>query len=340
MIRLQQAFWRTDADDSRILDQLTAAIAGGDLPSAVWDAHSKPVDERNKTPLPLFDPRWLDSGTGAMRVENPYYIERDLDRKAKQAVTRAGETILIRGSRQSGKSSALARICRHAKANGQQTLVVDFQGVDRSRLQDLDSVLRYLADLIFLKLKTPEGPDRYWKSALGPSDQFTEFLESEVLGHTKSPFVFALDEVDRIFGYPAYASEFFGFLRSWHNKRAFDETWNNLNLVLVYSTESSLLITDQNQSPFNVGELLESADFTTEQVIELNQRHGSPLHEGEIELLMSVVSGHPISFEKRSLSSSRISEPSLGCALARRMTTVLSATISSAIWYGSPGMRS
>jgi hypothetical protein len=291
--QLQYALWRTNADDLSILDQLAAAIEGRDLPAHAVDLRREPIDERNATPLPAFDVRWLDSGTGAMRVANPFYIERDLDRKAKEAVTRMGETILIRGSRQSGKSSALARICQHARENAQKTLFVDFQGVDKSKLQDLNSLLRYLADLISLKLKTPEGPDGYWKSALGPADQFSGFFETEVLQHMKAPFVFALDEVDRIFGYPGYASEFFGLLRSWHNKRAFDETWSNLNLVLAYSTESSLLIQDQNQSPFNVGEPLESSDFTSDQVIELNQRHGSPLSRAEIDLLMSVVSGHP-----------------------------------------------
>jgi hypothetical protein len=226
-------------------------------------------------------------------VANPLYIERDLDGRARVAVLRNGETILIRGSRQSGKSSALARICRYAKENGRQVLFVDFQGVDRSKLENLDALLRYLADLIYVKLKTSEGPGQYWNSALGPTDKFSSFVETELLQHAAKPCVLALDEVDRIFGYPQYSSEFFGLLRSWHNKRAFEEVWTNLNLVLVYSTESSMLIPDQNQSPFNVGESLESADFTLEQVSDLNARHGSPLKAAEVGALMDVVSGHP-----------------------------------------------
>ena len=166
--------------------------------------------------------------------------------------------------------------------------------MDRSKLQNLDTLLRYLADVISLKLKTSESPDRYWATALGPTDKLSEFLESEVLAQAAAPFVLALDEVDRVFDHPEYYVEFFGLMRSWHNKRAFEEAWNNLNLVLAYSTESSLMIPDQNQSPFNVGEPLESIDFTKAQVTELNHRHGSPLAAAaEIEELMTLLSGHP-----------------------------------------------
>jgi hypothetical protein len=293
--RLQQAFWRTDADDSHILDLLVAAMGGSDLPSNA--PHPVLDDPQKSAPLPAFDPRWLDaldSGDGAMRTASPFYIERDLDQKAKRAVTKMGETILIRGSRQSGKSSALARICQHARNNGQQILFVDFQAIDKSKLQDTDTLFRYLAELIYAKLRTAEGPARYWGMALGPTDKLSEFMENEVLQHAAKPFVLALDEVDRIFAHPEYFNQFFGLLRSWHNRRAFDDSWTKLNLVLAYSTESSLLIQDQNQSPFNVGEAFESVDFTREQVMELNHRHGSPLRSpAEIDAFMRVVSGHP-----------------------------------------------
>jgi hypothetical protein len=114
--RLQQAHWQSAADDSTILDQLIAAIEGGDLPSKPRVPENRSVAATD--PLPAFDPRWLESldgGAGAVTLANPFYIERDLDLKAKKAITKAGQTILIRGSRQSGKTSALARICQREK---------------------------------------------------------------------------------------------------------------------------------------------------------------------------------------------------------------------------------
>jgi hypothetical protein len=69
--------------------------------------------------------------------------------------------------------------------------------------------------------------------------------------------------------------------------------WDKLTLLLAYSMESNLLITDPNQSPFNVGEKFESEDFTQDQVLQLNSKHGSPLAPGDIGKLMQIVSGHP-----------------------------------------------
>ena len=79
---------------------------------------------------------------------------------------------------------------------------------------------------------------------------------------------------------PGFRSDFFGMLRSWHNKRAMSKLWRRFSQVLVISTEPYELIEDLNQSPFNVGQTLRLQDFTLAQVAELNGRHGSPFGVG------------------------------------------------------------
>jgi hypothetical protein len=74
-------------------------------------------------------------------------------------------------------------------------------------------------------------------------------------------------------------------LRSWHNRRAQGGDWTRLNLALVTSTEPYQFIADLNQSPFNVGMVIELSDFSPDQVTELNGRHGEPLQEKEMEKL-------------------------------------------------------
>ena len=64
-------------------------------------------------------------------------------------------------------------------------------------------------------------------------------------------------------------------------------------VVLVTSTEPYRLIENLNQSPFNVGETIELADFTLEQSAELNRRHGAPLTLDEQLQLTDLLSGHP-----------------------------------------------
>ena len=82
-------------------------------------------------------------------------------------------------------------------------------------------------------------------------------------------------------------------LRSWHNSRATMPIWKKLDLALVTSTEPYELIPDLTQSPFNVGEVIEIEDFTSEQVSELNRRHGLSLNPSEEKQLMVLLGGHP-----------------------------------------------
>jgi hypothetical protein len=91
---------------------------------------------------------------------------------------------------------------------------------------------------------------------------------------------FAIDEADRLLSTPFY-SDFFALIRSWYNASAYDDLWQKLTIVLVISTEPFLLISDLNQSPFNVGLKVYLNDFDETQVWDLNQRHGTPVHERE-----------------------------------------------------------
>jgi hypothetical protein len=90
-----------------------------------------------------------------------------------------------------------------------------------------------------------------------------------------------------------FHSDFFALIRSWFNSAAYDVLWQKLSIVLVISTEPYLLITDMDQSPFNVGLKLYLDDFDREQVQELNRRHGSPVQEDELDELMEWLAGHP-----------------------------------------------
>jgi hypothetical protein len=82
-------------------------------------------------------------------------------------------------------------------------------------------------------------------------------------------------------------------LRSWHNSRQTASIWKQLDLALVTSTEPYQLIENLNQSPFNVGEVIELIDFTAAHVADLNHRHGSPLKPDEERQLMDLLGGHP-----------------------------------------------
>jgi hypothetical protein len=82
-------------------------------------------------------------------------------------------------------------------------------------------------------------------------------------------------------------------LRSWHNNRARGGDWARFNMALVTSTEPYQFIADLNQSPFNVGQVVELVDFTLGQVSELNHRHHDPLTDAQVRQLYDLLLGHP-----------------------------------------------
>ena len=77
------------------------------------------------------------------------------------------------------------------------------------------------------------------------------------------------------------------------------QAWKKLNLVLTYSTEAFLFITDPHQSPFNVGLDLSLIDFDRMRVEALNWQHGSPVKTPqEMDSIMELSQGHPFLVRK------------------------------------------
>jgi hypothetical protein len=237
----------------------------------------------------------LEPPDGAMPLHSPYYIERHTDQEFYEAMARHDSIVLVKGARQVGKTSLLARGLQQAREAGAAVVLTDFQHLTADAFTSVDRLFLTLAELIAEKLDLAAQPHEHWDSFLSSSSKFERFLRREVLGKLATPVVWALDEVDRLFSHD-YASEVFGLFRSWHNLRALepDGPWARFTLAMAYATEAHLFITDLNQSPFNVGTRLALEDFTLAQVAELNARYQSPLQkEGEVARFYALVGGHP-----------------------------------------------
>lgn len=237
----------------------------------------------------------LESGDGAVPLASPFYIARPVDKAFYSAIAHHDSIILLKGARQMGKTSLLARGLQQTRESGAKVVLTDFQKLNTAQLESVDSLLKALAGLIADQLDVEVLPEDFWNSRRGPSANFERYLRKEVLGKISVPVVWGLDEVDRLSAHD-YASEVFGLFRSWHNERQLDPTgpWQRLTLVIVYATEAHMLITDQNQSPFNVGTRLPLEDFTPDQVAELDRLYGSRLESAEkLERYFRLVGGHP-----------------------------------------------
>jgi serine/threonine protein kinase len=237
----------------------------------------------------------LEPVGGAVPLASQFYIERATDAEFHAAIQRQDSIVLVKGARQVGKTSLLARGLQRARTVGAKVVLTDFQSLSADFLESPEKLILALAETLADQLELDAQPSASWNSLLSPGINFERFLRREVLTKIEQQVVWGLDEVDRLFNC-SFGSDIFGLFRAWHNKRALDpeSPWHRLTLVIAYATEAHLFITDLNQSPFNVGTRLALEDFTYEQVAELNQRYGGPLRDrAEIARYYRLVSGHP-----------------------------------------------
>jgi hypothetical protein len=273
---VQSFSWESAADDERLVNELARAL------------------EATKRVEPETKPR-IESAGGAVALASDFYVVRPTDEAFRDAVTRWESIVLVKGARQMGKTSLLARGLEEARQAGARVALSDFQKLSLQNLESADSFFLAIAGLLADQLELEVIPQNVWNPQRSPNINFERFLRREVLGKFPGHLVWGLDEVDRLFSC-SFGSEVFGLFRSWHNGRALDPTgpWSRLTLAIAYATEAHLFITDVNQSPFNVGTRVDLEDFTISEVMALNQRYGSPLKgDTEIKRFHQLLGGQP-----------------------------------------------
>jgi hypothetical protein len=274
---LKYALWDTENDDRRLLTELLAAMQGPDASAG---------DPYRAT---------LSPPTGVLPLDSRFYITRPADDELTAAAARRDSIVRVTGARQMGKTSLLARTLQEMRRSDRRVVCTDLQTLNSSDLVSPEQLLKTLARRLAEALDLSQGPEAAWDPLNGPSWNFRGFMLNRVLGLKGRPVVWAIDELDRLFGLQ-FSDEIFGLFRSWHNERALDPSlpWGDLTLVLSYASEAHLLIADLNQSPFNVGTRIQLHDFTLEQTADLNGRYGCPLRsEEEVAAFVELVGGQP-----------------------------------------------
>jgi hypothetical protein len=179
----------------------------------------------------------LEPVGGAVPLGSPFYVDRTTAPEFQAAIVRQDNIVLVKGPRQAGKSSLLARGLQEARQAGARIVLTDFDSLNAEHLTSADALLRTLAHVIAAQLDLDLSPAA-WQPHRGPNLNFRRFLRREVLVGIEAPVVWGLDEVDRLFSCP-FGTEVFALFRSWHNERALDPSgpWSRLALAIAYATE-------------------------------------------------------------------------------------------------------
>jgi class 3 adenylate cyclase/predicted Ser/Thr protein kinase len=271
---LNQFRWSGEEDNPRLIAEVLSAVREPLKPRAM-EVRLEPVG-------------------GAVPPDSPFYVRRRSDQELLDALERQESIILIRGARQTGKTSLQAQGVKRVRELGWRCAVTDFQKLSASQIASEEIFYRLLALTLSRQLQFQYDFAQHWLEAFGPNMNLENFLR-ELLAAAEGPLVWCMDEVDKLFGAPS-ASDFFGLVRSWHNSRSTEPggCWDKLTVIIAYATEAHLFIEDLNQSPFNVGRRLELADFDLAQTADLNRRYREPLRShAEVEALYGLIGGQP-----------------------------------------------
>ncbi|MGB3614344.1 MAG: AAA-like domain-containing protein, partial [Elainellaceae cyanobacterium] len=299
--RIQQREWRSPADTPRILEEVLAILAGGEVSEpqdSVMASMGQPapaplIDQPNRPPVPIAPP---ELPGGQVDLASQYYMERPpLEANCYETILKPGALIRIKAPRQMGKTSLMSRILRYAEQDASPCLTVplSFQLADAAIFSDLDKFLRWFCASVGRRLKLPNRLKDYWDAEIfGAKDNCTAYFEEYLLPNLPSPLVLGLDEVDMVFEHRNIAADFMGLLRAWHESAKVNDLWKKLRLVVVHSTEVYIPM-NINQSPFNVGLPIELLEFDGAQVQDLAQRHGLDWGEGDTAQRMAMLGGHP-----------------------------------------------
>lgn len=281
----RMVIWQSAADDGRVLELLKQRL--GEARAGMVNESDDGLGGVNVPRVPD-----LESVGGAVPLDSKFYVERGTDGIFSEAVDRRDSLVLVKGARQMGKTSLLARGLDRARGASCRVVLTDFQRLQSADFESLTSFYRALTEVIAGQLGVEEPEERRWSR--NPNGVFEGFWIS-ALRQLGEPVLWAIDEFDRLFT-SSFGAEVCGLLRSWHNARALDPSmpWRYLTVAMAYATEAQLFISDLNQSPFNVGTRLSLSDFSLEEVGELNRRYGEPLKgQGEVQRFHELLGGHP-----------------------------------------------
>ncbi|NES64054.1 MAG: hypothetical protein F6K24_01720 [Okeania sp. SIO2D1] len=228
------------------------------------------------------------------KPDSPFYIERyrvkrsSIESECYETIDEPGSLVRIKAPKKMGKTSLMRRVQARAIQKDYIPVYLRFDNlIEPDNISNINDFIKAFNKNIKSRFTdVPEIKDWDNKNAKISCTQEFESL----LFYLEKEIVLLLDEVDEIFKYSEIAKDFFAMLRSWYEESNNLEIWENLRMVIAYSTEYHGKL-DIYQSPFNVGLPIELKEFTSEQVTQLAYLH--QLDPEIVAPLMSMVGGHP-----------------------------------------------
>jgi hypothetical protein len=228
-------------------------------------------------------------------VDAQFYVTRyPLESLCYEHLLHPGSLMRIKAPKLMGKTLLIEQLLIKAAKHGYRTVSLSLEMADRkTHCTDLNKFLRWFCFNVSRELHLPSQMDEYWdEEGMGAKVSCTTYLEEYLLADAETPLVLCLDDVDVLFPYPEVYEDFFGLLRSWHEKARSRPSWKKLRLVIAHATDVYIRL-NINQSPFNVGLPIELPELTREEVELFARQYGLAGDSYLVDSLMQLVGGHP-----------------------------------------------
>ena len=140
---IQYALWSGPQDNQRLALEVAASL------------------QPKTTVQPLLAKQKLEAVGGAVPLDSQFYIVRPTDEEFCSAIARRDSIVLVKGARQMGKTSLLARGLQHARQAGTKVVLTDFQKLNAAHLETVETLFMTLAELMtiiyFIKVANLSG---------------------------------------------------------------------------------------------------------------------------------------------------------------------------------------
>lgn len=228
-----------------------------------------------------------------LALNSPFYIYRSPSEELAYAeLEKSGSLLRVKAAKKLGKSSLMLRLIHRAEILGYRPVLIDFMQVDQEIFQSSDKFLRWLCINVARQLELDPKLEDYWDEDMGSKVSCTLYFELYILPQINCPLFLVFNELNIVFEHTNISQNFLPLIRFWYEQSRHNQTWKNIHLFLVQSTEVYVSL-NINQSPFNIGLSIELPPFTVNQVQNLAERYHLNLSDTQIQNLTNLVGGHP-----------------------------------------------
>ncbi|NEQ99444.1 MAG: hypothetical protein F6K30_22525 [Cyanothece sp. SIO2G6] len=317
VIVLQGAWERLDYDQIAAQHQYSTSYVSNDVAPKLWRLLSDIVGEkvrksnfkealkRHWDTVPTVPPDYSSEPSEAIAKQSVMtkhrfvcdetYIPRPpIEQKCYDTICQPGSLLRIKAPKHMGKTALVNYLFSQVDPQRYRTVYLSLELSDRRKhLVDLSQFLRWFCRNISRELDIPGELDEYWdEEGLGTKVSCTAYFEQYLLPNAKTPLLLCLDDVDLLFPHPEVYEDFFGLLRSWHEKARSRRIWKKLRLIIVHATDVYIQL-NIHQSPFNIGVPISLPDLTVHQARTLAQAYQLAGTLEQVEPLLDWIGGHP-----------------------------------------------